>query len=228
MQHTLDNPIWNGLKTGNQSMKLELGGVVYFEKDVAPFFGLEKYNDAKLIDLAKVLAVGQTGVVFSKEELNIPYKVLELVEFLEIYQMVYQSKEKPNLGNTEIRDLGSKDVAQMLDLTAKTKPGPFLNRTIEFGGYRGIFAGKKLVSMAGFRLNPMPFVEISAVCTDPDYLGRGYASALLNDRISTILEMGQTPFLHVATNNKHAIKRYKALGFTTRTKFQVYILNRKD
>ena len=223
----LDNPIWNGLNRGNLPLKQQFDEVAYFEKDVAPFVGLESYSRTALMKIAAVLEPERTCAIFSREKLNIAVGRLELVKHLEIYQLAYESNEVPKSSDLHIRELQVQDVEQMLALTRLTQPGPFLERTIQFGGYRGVFEGDKLVSMAGFRLNPMPFMEISAVCTHPDYLGRGFASALINDRIKAILEMEQIPFLHVATTNENAIKRYKALGFLMRAKFQVYIMKLK-
>ena len=55
------------------------------------------------------------------------------------------------------------------------RPGPFRPRTIELGGYVGIFHDSKLVAMAGQRLRPPGYCEVSAVCTHPDARRRGYA-----------------------------------------------------
>ena len=67
----------------------------------------------------------------------------------------------------------------MLELTAATEPGPFLPQTIQMGSYFGIRASDgRLVAMAGERLQSTAFAEISAVCTHPEFRGRGYARAL--------------------------------------------------
>lgn len=41
------------------------------------------------------------------------------------------------------------DVPEMLDLVARTEPGPFFERTIELGSYLGIRYRGRLVAMAG-------------------------------------------------------------------------------
>jgi hypothetical protein len=56
-------------------------------------------------------------------------------------QMVY---EKPVSDftikvNSPIVPLDMKHIPQMMELTALTKPGPFLEKTILFGNYFGIF-----------------------------------------------------------------------------------------
>ena len=89
----------------------------------------------------------------------------------------------------------------MVDLATLTRPGPFGPRTIDFGHYYGIFEGKKLVAMTGQRLHVHQFTEVSAVCTHPDHLGKGYAAALVQLAVRLILQQNQTPFLHVRSVN---------------------------
>jgi len=76
-----------------------------------------------------------------------------------------------------IEELKPDDVPEMLALAELTEPGPFRQRTIEFGGYMGIRDAGRLVAMAGQRLSLTGFTEVSAVCTHPEYRGRGYANA---------------------------------------------------
>ena len=57
-----------------------------------------------------------------------------------------------------------------------TEPGPFRPRTIDLGGFVGVFHGDELVAMAGQRLRPPGYCEVSSVCTHPDARRRGYAA----------------------------------------------------
>ena len=53
-------------------------------------------------------------------------------------------------------------------------PGPVHGAArVELGGYLGVFDGDRLMAMAGQRLAPPGFAEISAVCTHPDFRGPG-------------------------------------------------------
>jgi predicted GNAT family acetyltransferase len=70
--------------------------------------------------------------------------------------------------------------------------------------------------MAGERINPPGFREISAVCTDEAFRGRGYASALVKDLCGRIEDRGEMPMLHVVSTNVAAIRVYETLGFTIR------------
>jgi ribosomal protein S18 acetylase RimI-like enzyme len=116
----------------------------------------------------------------------------------------------------EAVSLGAPDVPEMLDLVARTEPGPFLPRTIELGTYLGIRRGGALVAMAGERLHPPGWTEISAVCTDPAYRGHGLATRLTLAVAAGIRARGETPFLHAAASNVNAIRLYESLGFRFR------------
>ena len=80
--------------------------------------------------------------------------------------------------------------------------------------------------MAGQRLHAGPYAEISAVCTHPDYLGRGYATRLLHSQVQRMRAAGNTPFLHVRTDNATAVKVYEALGFEVREELSIYLISK--
>ncbi|MGW5640143.1 GNAT family N-acetyltransferase [Streptomyces sp. NPDC003832] len=109
--------------------------------------------------------------------------------------------------------LGPADVPEMLDLVARTRPGPFLHRTRELGTYLGIRRRGTLVAMAGERLRPPGWTEISAVCTDPAVRGQGLAGRLVRAVAHGIRERGEIPFLHTGADNAGAIRLYESLGF---------------
>jgi predicted GNAT family acetyltransferase len=113
--------------------------------------------------------------------------------------------------------LGTTDVPEMLELTAATEPGPFLTQTIQMGSYFGIRASDgRLVAMAGERLQSIALGEISAVCTHPEFRGRGYARDLTTFLAAQILAAGKTPFLHVKSENGAKVV-YEKVGFRLRT-----------
>jgi predicted GNAT family acetyltransferase len=70
--------------------------------------------------------------------------------------------------------------------------------------------------MAGERLRPPGWTEISAVCTDPAWRGHGLASRLTRAVAAGIVARGDTPFLHAIAANTTAIRLYEELGFTLR------------
>jgi predicted GNAT family acetyltransferase len=67
-------------------------------------------------------------------------------------------------------------------------------------------------------------VEISAVCTDPAFRGRGFAAALTMRLAKRIQDQGLLPILHVFASNARAIALYERLGFATRRGFFITVL----
>ncbi len=124
----------------------------------------------------------------------------------------------------EARSLTTDDVPQMLELVRITQPGPFRPGTIAMGNYLGHFREGRLLAMAGERLRPDGFVEVSAVCTHPDAERQGLASALTNQVARGIIEEGKQPFLHVAQSNEKARRVYEALGFSERRLVEFVLL----
>ncbi len=80
--------------------------------------------------------------------------------------------------------------------------------------------------MAGRRLQPLPYMEVSAVCNHPDHLGKGYASRLIMHQVRLIIEAGGIPFLHVLQSNINAINVYQKLGFTTRKAMNICAIDK--
>jgi predicted GNAT family acetyltransferase len=80
--------------------------------------------------------------------------------------------------------------------------------------------------LAGERLHLTGFTEVSAVCTHPAFRGRGYGHALMSKVISGILDRGETPFLHVKTDNP-AITLYRKLGFQIRAQLHIAVIQQE-
>ncbi len=116
----------------------------------------------------------------------------------------------------EAVELTPDDVPEVLDLVDRTRPGPFAPRTIELGRYLGIRRQGRLVAMAGERLHPPGWTEISAVCTDPAHRGAGLGRRLVLAVAHGVRQRGETPMLHAAAGNTGAIRLYEHLGFRLR------------
>jgi predicted GNAT family acetyltransferase len=226
MHHVLDNPIWNALITGNAALAEGDEEVKLFPADIAPFVGLREINPIHLEKLYERVTADRVVAIVSPSPIEIPaeWKVVFPVQAL---QMVYEVLLPPAAVKHVLVPLGDNHIPAMLELTALTNPGPFYQRTILFGNYTGIFDGSQLVAMAGFRMHPGDFIEVSAVCTRPDHLGRGYARALITHLVGKIRARNNTPFLHVRADNTRAIKVYKQLGFTTRKEMSINFIKKK-
>jgi ribosomal protein S18 acetylase RimI-like enzyme len=119
----------------------------------------------------------------------------------------------------EISELTVEDVPAMRELAERTDPGPFRERTIEFGGYLGIWGDGTLAAMAGERFsastgNGLGWTEVSAVCTDPAFRGQGLAARLIRAVAARIRARGDEVFLHVLDTNTGAIALYERMGFS--------------
>jgi predicted GNAT family acetyltransferase len=108
-----------------------------------------------------------------------------------------------------------------------TRPGPFYERTIDFGNYIGIFEQEKLVAMAGERMKLKGYTEVSAICTHPDHLGKGYASMLFSQASARIVQEGSKPFLHVKKDNDTAIRIYEKFGYKIRSEMFFTVFKKK-
>ena len=165
-------------------------------------------------DLASLLGPGSLADLFSQPV--IPPAGWEPVFGLDGVLMV--APEAVGIEASSAQDitvLGPKDSPAMLELAAQTRPGPFWPRTGELGTYLGIHEEGRLVAMAGERLQPPGWSEISAVCTAADRRGRGYAGLLVRALARRITADGRRAFLHVASANAPAIALYERLGFRT-------------
>ena len=223
MNHILNNPAWHAFASGNKVLANGTDTVKYFKPEVSPFAAVAEPTQANLELLHQTIPFATPIALISNEVLSIaaPWKLLHRIDG---YQMVYtKPAEQPSIDLTVI-PLTEQHVPQMLALTKLTAPGPFASKTIDFGHYEGIFDGEELIAMTGQRLHAHEFAEISAVCTHPDYLGRGYARHLIVRQLCRIQAASGTPFLHVRSDNARAVNMYKAMGFETRSDIYFYIL----
>ena len=228
MSHLLDNMIWNALTTGNREIAIVEGEVGCYKQDIAPFVGLQELNETNLQKLYDFLPAGRRVAISYNGKVLLDKSKWEIVQQMQCCQMVYVEPISSFItkGSHLIVPLGIEHVQQMMELTALTKPGPFFQTTISFGNYFGIFIGGKLVAMTGQRMHPIPFMEVSAVCTHPDYRGNGYAKTLMLHVMKIILDNFFIPFLHVLTSNSSAIHLYASIGFRTRKEINIDVIKK--
>jgi ribosomal protein S18 acetylase RimI-like enzyme len=195
-----------------------------YPRDVSPFAALEAPTESAFADLA-ALVDPQEGVgMCSAEPIHAPAD-WQVIRTRPLEQMVCTSFE-PAPASSPF-ELGEADLPEMLALTAATEPGPFLPGTIRMGRYFGIRSESgRLIAMAGERLMPEGFAEISAVCTDPDVRGRGHAKALVSFLVALTFAEGKIPFLHVKSENG-AMALYRALGFEVRRTMHLTVIVRR-
>lgn len=228
VEHLLNNPVYNALLTGDAALSLGSNTVKFFDPKVSPFAGFDENNANGFDELHSLLPAGRRILYAVPQEIQVP-KGWKLSAYLAGLQFIlYKDKyagEKEYA--TEPVPLSPENAEEMISLAALTKPGPFNKRTIEFGSYYGIFQNGKLAAMTGQRLHVADFSEISAVCTHPDHLGKGFAGILLRHQVGIILRSGKTPFLHVRADNRRAIELYERLGFKVSRNMHFYFLKRE-
>jgi ribosomal protein S18 acetylase RimI-like enzyme len=225
MDHPLDNPIWTALNSGSASFAYGNGTVRFIDRRIGFFAGIPLYDTEHLDQLYAEMDSGTRVIVFPPGNLDLDAK-WKVRNDNALLQMVF---DKPSINlslDASIRALAAADVPEMLALTQLAKPGPFLENTIAFGGYFGFFVDGKLVSMAGTRLAAGPYTEVSAVCTHPDFVGRGLAQRVLPHVMNYIQQKGQIPYLQLYPDNLPALRLYQRLGFVERANLRVYSLEK--
>jgi predicted GNAT family acetyltransferase len=80
--------------------------------------------------------------------------------------------------------------------------------------------------MIGERMGTDTAREMSAICTHPDFLGRGYARRLTAFLSNDTLASGRQPFLHVSHENLRAMALYEQMGYSLRRDIPFWSLRR--
>jgi predicted GNAT family acetyltransferase len=221
----LDNPIWHSLNTGHRALGRVNGRAGRYASDVSPFAALEASTESAFADLSALVAPEEGVGMCTAEAVQAPPD-WQVMRTRPLEQMICTSCGHASAASSPL-ELGETDLPDMLALTAATEPGPFLPGTIRMGRYFGIRSETgRLVAMAGERLKPEGFIEISAVCTDPEFRGRGHAKALLKFLMALIYAEGKIPFLHVKAENE-AVSLYRSLGFEVRRTMQLTVIVRR-
>jgi ribosomal protein S18 acetylase RimI-like enzyme len=210
--HVLDNPAWASLSGAHRHLAQTVGSAARYLQDVSPFTALADAEDPRAWqDLAALVGAGNTFALAGVRSLPEGWSTGQSGQGV---QLVAETLV-PERDGEAVR-LGAADVPEMLDLVARTQPGPFRPRTVEMGAYYGVRRDGRLVAMAGERLRPPGYTEISAVCTDEAYRGQGLAGRLVRHVAAGVVERGDTPFLHAAAVNTTAIRLYESMGFVLR------------
>jgi predicted GNAT family acetyltransferase len=224
--HPLDHPIWTALTTTQLALAEGDARARRFPTEMTPFADMPDLSAENFAALRAMMSSNDIAVLFTPAAVAPPSGFnVSLAETGE--QLIGTPVEAPANG-VEIVTLGIDDVPAMLELTALTKPGPFSARTHELGTFLGIKVDGQLAAMAGERMKPGPYTEITAVCVHPSHRGRGYAQILLGAVARQIVARGEIPFLHVFSNNHSAIALYRRQGMEIRRRLHVTVLKKAD
>lgn len=213
----LDNPVWEALNGRQAEFAIKGDGVLKYRPDVFIFAGIPDDSIETIEKVSKLYNQGEfMGLMGFKLDIE-PY--FKRSFDVQAYQMV--THKVPEYKPMEYVELTKEDSPQIAELVELTKPGPYRPNIIELGTYVGIKDDDKLVAMAGERVKLDGYIEVSLVCTHPDYRGKGYAKTLSGVVIEGIIDRGDIPFLNVMAHNTAAYNLYKKLGFTTRIEYTI-------
>ena len=190
----LDNVVWAAL-TGPQARFAERHGrAARFDPEVSPFLGMADTCDpAAWADLVALVGPGRDlFVAGARVQPPLGWSRVGGIGGVQMTGVDVAAAHDP-----EAVRLGTADLPQILDLVARTEPGPFAKRTIELGTYLGIHRDGDLIALAGERLHVPGWTEVSAVCTDPAHRGQGLAAQLV---VSLVGELDRSNVASAARN----------------------------
>jgi ribosomal protein S18 acetylase RimI-like enzyme len=222
-EHPLSNPVWNSLTGAHGHLGLLDGKVRRYRPEVAMFVSVEDPRDPDMPGLLDLLGDGTAGFV-TEGPVALPPGI-EIIRRADVQQLIV-AEWRPVPVSLEMMPLDEANEPAMVELVELTKPGPFAPKTRLMGTFRGLFDAGRLVAMSGERWRTTDFTEISAVCTLPDYRGRGYAKQFVSQGGNEIVAEGKTPFLHTFADNSVAIATYEKLGFRRSRMMQFTIIKR--
>jgi GNAT superfamily N-acetyltransferase len=222
--HPLDNPLWEALTSRHAAVARRQGEVVRYPAEVAPFLAVPADGVDARAALESLVAAGESVYLLGRApavpdgwRLQGPTWLAQMICLAPVAEA----------GGPAIITLTEAHRADVLALTAQVYPHYFRPRTMDLGRYFGIYQDGRLAAMIGERMGTDDCQEISAICTHPDFHGRGYARHLLSWLSNDVLARGCTPFLHVSQDNHRAIRLYRQNGYRDRREIAFWSLRRR-
>lgn len=228
LMRELDNPAWAALADAHRGFGAVHGLAARYAPDVSPMAAVAQRSARAYSDLAHLVCAGECVAVIDAGAP--PARLWRLDAVVPLSQWICPGAVAPAASSVQWVELDSGHAEQMRSLAELTDPGPFERLTHALGDYIGVFEGGRLVAMAGERFCMTGFREVSAVCTHPDYAGRGYAQALVRELARRQQRRGCMPFLHVRTGSPceaQARRVYANAGFAKRRDVAMAILERR-
>lgn len=224
MKQILDNALWNCLSGPHSRFSVGTAIARRYAPGFSPILGFATPHQP---DFAALAPYCDPGEPFYCDDWSGPAPDGWQVEFEStMFKLVWEGETPSTDDAPDAVALGAEHATQALELATLTHPGPFGLRTLELGDYFGIFEGERLVAMAGERFQVGSFREISGVCTHPELQGRGLARRLMRKLILRQLKRGETPFLHVMSDNLNARRLYERMGFSSYRESVVRVVSR--
>lgn len=222
-EQVLDNPIWESLASRHRPLALREGQAARYPAQVAPFLGVPQAGLEAHTALQALVPAGDTALVLGRAPTV--SAAWQLTHLADLAQMICD-RPVAAVEGPEIVPLDESRREDVLALTALVYPHYFRPRTMDLGRYFGIYQDGRLAAMIGERMGTDAYTEISAVCTHPDFNGRGYARRLLVFLSNDNHARGRIPFLHVSQENPRAIALYEQNGYRLRREIPFWSLRR--
>lgn len=223
----LDNPAWLALSGEQREFGLVGERAARYQVDVSPIAAVADQSAEALQELAGFVEPGQAVAVVDPGEP--PEDLWHLAAVVPLTQWYCPDPVQVEPTDLDWVELGDAEAPDMYRLVKETDPGPFERRTHLLGDYVGVIRDGNLVAMAGERICLPGYREVSAVCTDPEFTGRGYAQALVREVAVRQQRLGCVPFLHVRIGSpaeRQASQVYEKVGFVRRKELGMSILVR--
>lgn len=224
MSHPLDRPVLSALRGARQaSLAITTGAAMRFSPGYATFAVCPDPSPQALDDLARLDMPEGLLITVEAEDMAMPQGLVAAKDAV-LAQMILSKPARFDRAGIVVEPLGEADAADMLALATLTEPGPFYDKTHLLGDFVGVRHDGRLVAMAGERMKPDGFTEVSGVCVHPDARGRGYAGAMIKVVTDHILARGEQAFLHSYPDNAGAMALYHGLGFVERVRMNMRVL----
>lgn len=223
LNHPLDRPVWSTLTSRQAHLASGDGRALRFDPDYALFGAAADASPDGAAALG-ALNVSPHGLGLV-EAAPVPLPPGSGVRAQAVCAQMVAASLTAGGREVAFEPLGEADGPEMLALATLTVPGPFFGKTHRLGDFVGVRIGGRLVAMAGQRMRPTGFTEVSGVCTHPDFRGRGYAAGLMRIVTQRILETGEQAFLHAYAAHTATIALYETLGFRVRAPVTYTVLD---
>lgn len=215
MAHPLDNPIHQSLANRHRQLALAHGEMLRYPPEVAPFLGVPDEGHEDFAAFDALVPPGDTVLMLGK--MPLPPAGWRFEPQVTLVQM-HCPEPLDEVDGPGFIELGAEHHADVLELVALVYPHYFRPHATRLGRYFGIYQDGRLAAIVGERMGPPGYREISAVCTHPDFLGRGYSRRLMAFLSNDLLGQGLVPFLHVSPANTRALAMYEKIGYRDRAR----------
>ncbi|NEJ74284.1 GNAT family N-acetyltransferase [Rhizobium phaseoli] len=225
MTHILDRPIWTALETAHAGLAEGNRNARRYPPSIVPFAASADDRPESLDALEMLPASEESMILIEAGLIAIPTGLAVVTEASAVQMIAERPHER--ISDSRIERLTEADAADMLALATLTKPGPFTLRAQSLGSFWGIRSEGRLVAIAGQRMRQTGFIELSGLCTHPDFQGRGLGTLLFRFVAGEIAAGGDTAYLHAYAANTSAISLYLTLGFTLRSEMNMRVVKRR-